>query len=71
MTTLNNKHSHKARNLPFQVKRLHKDWRVWVGVGLMLAAMATYVLTLDDSVLPGGLAGTNVTTEAGSERPQK
>ncbi len=32
-------------------KRLHKDWRVWMAVILMLAAMIIYVLTLDDSLL--------------------
>jgi hypothetical protein len=33
---------------------LHKDWRTWAVVGLMLAAIGTYVLTLDDAVQPGG-----------------
>jgi hypothetical protein len=33
-------------------RNLHKDWRVWLGVALMLAAMAVYVLSLDDSVVP-------------------
>jgi len=27
--------------------RAHRDWRVWVGVILMLAAMITYVMTDD------------------------
>jgi len=27
--------------------RAHRDWRVWVGVVLMLAAMATYLMTGD------------------------
>lgn len=31
----------------------HKDWRVWVGVVLMLAAMVAYVLTNNESVQPG------------------
>ena len=30
----------------------HKDWRVWVALVLMLAAIVTYVLTLDDSIIP-------------------
>ena len=34
------------------VRQLHKDWRVWLGVVLMLGAMAMYVLSLDDSVVP-------------------
>jgi len=32
-------------------KHLHKDWRMWVAVALMLAAIVIYVLTLDDSLL--------------------
>jgi len=29
----------------------HKDWRVWTGIVLMLAAITIYVLSLDDSLL--------------------
>ena len=32
-------------------RKLHKDWRVWLAVALMLAAMAMYVLSLDESVV--------------------
>jgi len=32
-------------------KELHKDWRMWAAVALMLAAIVIYVLTLDDSLL--------------------
>lgn len=35
-------------------KRAHTDWRLWVVVGLMLLAMVVYVLTMDESVQPGG-----------------
>jgi hypothetical protein len=31
----------------------HKDWRTWVVVGLMLAAMAAYVLSMDEEIVPG------------------
>jgi anti-sigma-K factor RskA len=31
----------------------HRDWRVWT-VALMLLAMAVYVLTLNESIWPGG-----------------
>jgi hypothetical protein len=34
------------------IKKLHKDWRVWLVIGIMLTAMITYVLTLDDSIVP-------------------
>jgi hypothetical protein len=33
---------------------LHKDWRTWVVVIVMLSAMAMYLLTLDDSVAAVG-----------------
>ena len=33
-------------------RRLHRDWRVWGLVILMLAAIAMYVITLDDSTVP-------------------
>ncbi len=32
--------------------KFHKDWRIWVAVGMMLAAILIYVVTLDDSVVP-------------------
>ena len=28
-------------------RKLHKDWRLWVMVGLMLAAILIYLATLD------------------------
>lgn len=39
-------------NAGFSVRRLHKDWRVWLIVGLMLTAMIVYILTLDESIWP-------------------
>ena len=39
--------THKKR--PF-----HQDWRVWTAVILMLAAMLAYVLSMDESIQPGG-----------------
>jgi hypothetical protein len=30
----------------------HKDWRTWVVVGLMVVAMAVYILSLDESEGP-------------------
>lgn len=43
---------------------LHKDWRLWVAVILMLVAIMTYVLTLDDSIVP------QVTPAAATPAPQ-
>lgn len=57
MTQHNHKHSgaheHAHRDsTESNGKKLHKDWRVWLVVGIMLVAMITYVLTLDDSIVP-------------------
>jgi len=61
MTPDNHKHSHQresAKQSHPKASRpgLHKNWRTWLALGLMLAAMATYVLTLDDSIQPGSTA---------------
>ena len=32
--------------------RAHRDWRVWVGVVLMLAAMAIYLMSYDLALRP-------------------
>ena len=42
-----------------QDRKLHRDWRIWVGVILMLAAMAIYLLTMDEAIVPGGPATGN------------
>ena len=44
-------HHHEARG-ELGVWKPHKDWRVWLALLLMLAAIVTYVLTLDDSIIP-------------------
>jgi hypothetical protein len=50
--TKKQKHSHPQGPR----RRLHKDWRMWAVIGLMLAAMGIYVLTLDDAIQPGSAA---------------
>ena len=46
-------HSHHAHSEKKEPRKgLHKDWRAWLALGLMLAAMGIYVLTLDDAVQP-------------------
>lgn len=46
-------HGHGSANESKSVAGgLHKDWRVWVAVAMMLAAMIVYVITLDDSIVP-------------------
>jgi hypothetical protein len=44
----NHEHGHKPR------RRLHRDWRAWVVVALMLAAMLAYVLSDNESLQLGG-----------------
>jgi hypothetical protein len=57
MAKHNRKHSESHRQAKrdegeWSSKKLHKDWRVWLAVGIMLAAMTMYVLSLDDSIVP-------------------
>jgi hypothetical protein len=59
---MSTKHNHSSENerrrghghggAPFW-KNLHRDWRVWAAVFLMLAAMVIYVMTDDESLQPG------------------
>ncbi len=46
-------HGHHESHHTHKRRPLHKDWRAWVVVGLMLAAMAMYVLSFDESIEPG------------------
>jgi hypothetical protein len=59
MTPHGHKHDHKraAENHPppkYDLSGLHRDWRTWLIIGLMVAAIATYVFTLDEAVQPSG-----------------
>jgi hypothetical protein len=44
-------HHHRNPDSEQPRKEIHKDWRMWMAVILMLAAVMIYVLTLDDSLL--------------------
>ncbi len=46
-------HTQQHHHQP-QRKGLHKDWRTWAVVVLMLAAMGMYVASLDESEGPDG-----------------
>ena len=35
-------------------KRMHRDWRFWIGAVLMAAALAVYVLSGDLAWVPNG-----------------
>ncbi len=39
---------------PAWYRTLHRDWRTWLVVGLMLLAMLLYVLSMDEAVRPSG-----------------
>ncbi len=58
MITHPHPHSHgrqKAkRSHPTELWRgLHRNWRAWAVIAVMLAAIGAYVLTLDESIQPG------------------
>ena len=46
------------------VKGLHRRWLVWLAVGLMLAAMALYVVTMSESLEPEVDAGPEIPAAA-------
>lgn len=52
-------HRDKDRWLP------HRDWRVYVGVALMLLAMFVYLATMDESWRPSGPTEQPVPAAAG------
>jgi hypothetical protein len=69
MTVHRHKHGHKSKATPHRQidwTGLHKDWRTWLVIGLMLAAIGTYVLTLDDSIQPPVQGGLPATAAPGS-----
>ncbi len=43
---------------------IHKDWRAWTVVGLMLVAIVVYVLSMDESIVPGQPDGPALPAEA-------
>jgi hypothetical protein len=51
-----------ARSSYWQV---HKDWRMWVVVVLMLVGIFTYVMTMDEAVRPGAPVGQPVPAATG------
>jgi hypothetical protein len=44
-------HHHRHSGTGQPRKSLQKDWRLWIAVVLMLAAIVMYVLTSDDPLL--------------------
>jgi hypothetical protein len=76
MTAHRHKHAHdsEADEHPrpkIYLSGLHKDWRTWLVIGIMLAAIATYVLTLDNSIQPGGAVQGGLPAAAAPAGPSK
>ncbi len=76
MTTHRHKHPHESKagehsRPKIDLSGLHKDWRTWLVIALMLAAIGTYVLTLDDSIQPGGAAQGGLPAAAAPTSPSK
>jgi hypothetical protein len=46
-------HTHPRRHF---LKRAHRDWRVWVSVGIMIALILVYAMTDNLSLIPGSQA---------------
>ena len=46
--------NHPSHHQSEKKKGLHKDWRTWTVVVLMLTAMAAYVFTDDEALGPDG-----------------
>ena len=60
--------NHNKKTPPHKVSKspgVHKDWRAWVAIILMLGAMVAYVLSMDESIRPGGGEGKEVPAAAG------
>lgn len=45
------KHGHEETRAS-GVWKLHKDWRAWLAILLMLLGIVMYVFSLDDSIIP-------------------
>ena len=48
------KHQHRSKG---KSKGIHKDWRTWTVIVLMLGAILIYVFSDNESLQPGGEAG--------------
>ena len=76
MTSHGHKHSHESKadepsRPKFYLSGLHRDWRTWLVLAIMLAAIATYVLTLDESIQPGSAAPGGLPAAAAPAGPAK
>lgn len=63
MSKHDNHHSGRSNN-PNKAG-VHKDWRMWTVVLLMVVGMLVYILTDDESIVPGQPPQEQVPIEAG------
>mgnify|MGYP001818369038 FL=1 len=50
-----NDHHHGEHAKSTKPKLIHHDWRAWTALALMLLAIIGYILSLDESLRPGGV----------------
>ena len=76
MTTHGHKHAHESKagehsRPKIYLSGLHRDWRTWLVLAIMLAAIGAYVLTLDESIQPGRAAPGGIPAAAAPASPSK
>lgn len=76
MTPHGHKHAHESKagehsRPKIDLSGLHKDWRTWLVIALMLAAIGTYVLTLDEAIQPGSAPQSGFPAAAPPASPSK
>ncbi len=76
MTTHGHKHAHESTagehpRPKFCLSGLHRDWRTWLVLAIMLAAIGIYVLTLDEAIQPGSPAQGGLPAAAAPAGPAK
>jgi hypothetical protein len=47
-------HEHHRREEAAHKRPIHHDWRLWVAVLLMIAAMGIYIASMNESIQPDG-----------------
>jgi ABC-type nickel/cobalt efflux system permease component RcnA len=76
MTSHHHHHTHESQeeqhsHRKIDLSGLHRDWRTWLVIGLMLAAIGVYVLSLDEAVQPRGPAQGGLPAAAAPAGPSK
>lgn len=61
------KHPHHGKHGKSKSKGIHRDWRLWTVVILMLVGMAVYILSFDESLSPFRGGGVEEEVPAASE----